>query len=345
VARFVKLRHGNFAPVAAQVKAELAHGLAVVPMLGGYCVLAADPDKDEAFTARFCPVHQLVPGPESLSAELSAIGEGLTGRALRVLNGPAVACFTGAGGVALPTDDLSRELTHGWRGPLPFGLTEEGTELGELADDLGRSVAIVVTTEHLENVGPTVLDFRTRPVTIDRRGKLAILDIERELRELVRLGPGIAFSVLVVCTGNSCRSPMAAGMLARLLAGERVFIYSAGTDAPVGNPATAAAIDAARAVGVDLASHRARQLSVDMIARADLVLVMDRHHLERVTSMLPEAGGRTRLLLSYAGRLDAEVEDPIGRPLEFYHRTVTEMAPALERVAAEIRQRLGRVTQ
>lgn len=345
MAKFVKLQHNNSAPVAAQVKAELANGLAVVPVLGGYCVLAADPHKDKAFSARFLPAHQLVPGPESLSLEMSVMDKGRSGRVLRVLSGPAVACFTGAGGFALPTDDLSRELTHRWGGPLSFGLTEEGAELGELADDLGKSAAIVVTAENLENVGPTVLDFRTRPVTIDRRGKLAILDVERELGELVRLGPGIAFSVLVACTGNACRSPMAAGMLARLLAGERVFICSAGTDAPVGNPATAAAIDAARAVGVDLASHRAKQLTVDMIARADLVLVMDRYHLERVTSMLPEAGGRTRLLLSYAGRLDAEVEDPIGRPLEFYHRAVAEMVPALERVAAEIRQRLGRVTQ
>jgi protein-tyrosine-phosphatase len=78
-----------------------------------------------------------------------------------------------------------------------------------------------------------------------------------------------------------------------------------------------------------------------MVEAADLILVMDDYHRQRVVDLVPDAAGRTRLLLSFVGR-DERVEDPIGLPVECYRRTREAMEPALERVAAEIRQRAGR---
>ncbi len=151
---------------------------------------------------------------------------------------------------------------------------------------------------------------------------------------------GEPYRVLVVCTGNSCRSPMAAGMLDVMLSGEPVEVSSAGTMAPVGGPATAAAREAALEYGADLSGHRARQLVPVMVRQADLVLVMEEYHRDAVVGLDPAAAAKTKLLLEYAGRPGEEVPDPVGMPLEQYRRTAQMMRPALENVAREVRDRL-----
>lgn len=313
-------------------------GLVVAPVLGGYCVFGPTAD---SFPGRLSPPHRLLEGPKDIAIELAAAEPDWRARVLRLLGGPA-ACRFGSGGAALATDGFARDLRRASRGPLWFGVPEEPAEPGELIDELGSRVSAVVTADDEWLPGPSVFDLRSRPVVVDRIGKLAILDGELILGELVRLGPGVAFTVLVVCTGNSCRSPMAAGLLAKLVRGLPVFVHSSGTAAPVGSPATPAAVEAARRLGADIVAHRARQLDPAQVQRADLVLCMDHHHRERVLNAVPEAVGKARLLLEFADRPDDAVADPVGRPLEVYEQTLDEMTPALVRVAADLRNRLSR---
>ncbi len=336
--KFLVLESDNAARVAAEVERLARDGLAVVPMLGGYCVATRNLPQDPALD-RFGPVFQLVDEAE-LVGLLEVIEESSRSGVGRVLHGPAVGVLPGRR-VGLAIEPLAVEL-HRRLGEVWFGLAPEGLEPDELAESLGRSAAVIVTAREMWQPGPTVVDFSRTPTVVDRRGKLPILDIERELGRLVRLGPGVAFSVLVVCTGNSCRSPMAAGILSRLVAGLPVFVYSAGTDAPVGASPTQPAVVVAREHGADISRHRAQQLSGALVQAADLVLVMDKYHQMRVTQLLPEAATRTRLLLSYVG--GDEVEDPIGQSLEFYRRTAAKMLPALERVAADVKMRFERVS-
>lgn len=260
---------------------------------------------------------------------------------MKVMAGPLVGRFaSGEPGLALASEPLAGEIVRRAKSEVWLGVPAEKAEPGQLADELGKRASIIVTGG-ASGPGPTSVDFSVRPAVIDRRGKLAILDLERELGELVRMGPGLPFSVLVVCTGNSCRSPMAQRMLAGMLEGTPAFVSSAGTDAPVGSPATMQAVVVMREAGLDLTRHRAQQLVPAMVEAADLVLVMDQYHRQRVLAMAPDAAGRTRLLLSFAGR-EEKVEDPIGLSIECYRLTREAMKPALEEVAAEVRQRAVR---
>lgn len=335
--KFVRIQRKNAADVAGQVAAGLAHGLAVVPMLGGYCVVGRERDG----LAGFGGPYRFVAGPGELEAELAGMEPHFRERVLQVMTGPLVGWFgTDRRGMAIAAEPLTGELVRRVDSEVWFGVPAESAEPGELADELGKQASIVVTGGP-SGPGPTGVDFSVRPAVVDRRGKLAILDLEKELGELVRMGPGLFFSVLVVCTGNSCRSPMAQRMLADMLEGTPAFVCSAGTDAPAGSPATTQAVEVMREAGLDLTRHRAQQLAPAMVEAADLVLVMDDYHRQRVEELVPDSAGRTRLLLSYADR-DESVEDPVGFPAECYRRTRETMKPALERVAAEIRQRSGR---
>ena len=305
----------------------LTRGPVAVPLLGGYVVLATDP---AALRERYGAVFRLTVGLDNAAGHAArAVFD--RGACVRLATGPR-------DGYAPVREPLAVAVVR--RVPeVRVGVPDEADEPDDFADD---GVVLCVTDTGRVGPGPAVVDFRTRPVKVDRKGAPGILELEQELGETVRLGYGLVFSVLVVCTGNACRSPMAQGILARLLAAERAFVYSAGTDAAVGAPATRAAVEAAAELGVDIAAHRAQQLMPALLQPADLVLVMEQYHRQRVVDMLPDAAVRTRLLGEYLpdATPGCEIADPVGRSQEFYRQTAGLLLQALEPVAAGIRHRL-----
>lgn len=111
--------------------------------------------------------------------------------------------------------------------------------------------------------------------------------------------------LLVVCTGNICRSPLAEVWFRDEIPGLQV--ESAGTGALIGNPADPDAIAVARSHGHDLSSHRGRQIESQMILDADLVLVMEEAHLKQIRVMFPWATGKIWRLGHQSGE---DVADP-----------------------------------
>lgn len=117
--------------------------------------------------------------------------------------------------------------------------------------------------------------------------------------------------VLMVCTGNICRSPMAQGLLERRLRerGLSPLVESAGTSALVGRPAEPQAVELMAARGIDLTGHRARQLTPGLLRSFDLVLVMEAWQQREVERVDPSARGRVHRL----GRMgNYDVPDPYG---------------------------------
>ena len=118
-------------------------------------------------------------------------------------------------------------------------------------------------------------------------------------------------NILVVCVGNICRSPMAEYLLkARLPADSGKQVHSAGIGALVDKPADATAQELLQEQGIDASPHRARQVTQEMLARADLILAMEDGHLKRLHEIAPQIRGRAFCWAN--GRTTSRYQTPTG---------------------------------
>jgi protein-tyrosine phosphatase len=168
-----------------------------------------------------------------------------------------------------------------------------------------------------------------------------------------------AIEIVVLCTGNVCRSPMAEALLRHHMAarGAEATVSSAGSLYD-GHRASAHAVTVLGDLGVDISGHRSRRFDRELLGRADLALAMEREHLRQAVVLVPDSFERTFTLKelvrigerighrkpdesvdAWLGRAgigrrrsdvlgaspDDDVADPIGRPIEDYERTAAEL--------------------
>lgn len=147
--------------------------------------------------------------------------------------------------------------------------------------------------------------------------------------------------ILFVCTGNTCRSPMAQGALSVLLEKERsgrFQVSSCGTGAAEGFPATAYATEAAKIWQADIFGHKSQPLTTRLVNESDLIFGMSASHVKEALRLGENAEGKTYLLKNFPdNNPDGEgVEDPIGQPLDRYNETFLEIGEFLGRHLAGI---------
>lgn len=153
--------------------------------------------------------------------------------------------------------------------------------------------------------------------------------------------------ILVVCTGNICRTPMVKALLEREIArvqlADRVSVDSAGTYAMVDAPASAGSVQAMTDRGLDIAEHEGKQITAELVRQADLILVMEERHRRTIFVTWPQALSKTFLLSEMAGA-HADVADPYGMAQAEYDKAADIIESYVRRGLPEILRKLGLVS-
>jgi tRNA threonylcarbamoyl adenosine modification protein (Sua5/YciO/YrdC/YwlC family) len=250
-------------------------------------------------------------------------------------------------GVRIPQHNFVLQLLNAYRRPLavssanvsgqptiasPYDIVENFTEV-ELGVDDGM----------LFSPPSTVLDLTTTPPTVMRKGTISVLAIEKVYGRKIALAGSLKFNILFVCSGNTCRSPMAEGLFKTLVNRRWCEVQSAGTIAMGGLSAAHYARQVVKEYGGSIDRHKTRTIDRELVDWADLILVMEYRHYESVLEVNPEAVVKTFLLREYKRKTRyTEIPDPVGKDLAAYQQAARRMYSTLKRIAKDIESRFRR---
>ncbi|MFH1459906.1 MAG: L-threonylcarbamoyladenylate synthase [Candidatus Omnitrophota bacterium] len=240
-------------------------------------------------------------------------------------------------GLRIPDHPVTQLLLRETRDPV-YGPSANfaGEEPALSAEDVlesfdGRIDAVIDSGESKHGISSTVCEIDDQDqIKILREGVITEAQIEKVKKTK---------NILFVCTGNSCRSAIAEGLMKKVVKDNDLFeVSSAGVAAYEGMPASPEAIEVAKKRNADISAHKARRLTQDMVRAADLILVMEQKHQQYILNYFTKAEKKIILLKQFfpqaKGILD--IQDPIGRDLNFYDNVAEEIEKSIEGLMGEL---------
>jgi tRNA threonylcarbamoyl adenosine modification protein (Sua5/YciO/YrdC/YwlC family) len=242
-------------------------------------------------------------------------------------------CPTGTLGLRVPAHEVILQVLSALPGPLvltsanPSGTTE-ATTADEVARTLGDRLALIIDD------GPSPLGRPSSVVVVEGENWRVVREGIITVEDLQMLA---ACWIVFVCTGNTCRSPLAEALCKNMLA-ERIgcpvaelprhgfVVCSAGLAATRGDRAAPEAIEAARELGADLQNHVCQPVTRDLVFQADYLVTMTQGHLQNLLSRFPYEGPAPRVLCPDG----ADVPDPVGCDLTVYRECAFQLQQHLQ---------------
>ena len=147
-------------------------------------------------------------------------------------------------------------------------------------------------------------------------------------------------NILLVCTGNTCRSAMAGGLFEKAVDDDYdgcVTINTAGINAYVPSPASENAIKVMEDMGIDISDHTSKQITKEDVEEADLVLVMTHSHQNTLIDLYPQYSEKFHTLLGFAYGSEDDISDPFGGDEEEYRECALQLKNAIDTVYAKVK--------
>ncbi len=208
------------------------------------------------------------------------------------------------------------------------------------ADEINiPQVGYIMKGKSYRHIPSTVIDISVSPPVLRRNGPISILEIEYYLKRKVLISD-VGLRILFVCTGNTCRSPMAEYILKSRFNKKMVEVKSCGTFAADGIPASKNAVKVMKEIGINIAKHRSQRLTDELIEWADIILVMEPSERIDVLAFSPFADIKTFFLKTFRrGNMPSVIPDPIGEDISVYRDVRDMILKSVNRVGMFIEKR------